>query len=298
MSHPSLAVVLGVTSVVGRHLCRRLSAAGFTGECVSRQPEPIGGPPSGFIWRRLDVRAPGDWAAPAGSVVFSLLPLWMLPDCLPRLATARQIVAVGTTSVFAKAASADPREAELAGRIAAAERRLGEVLRDSDCAWTVLRPTLIYDPGLDRNVSAIARFIARFGFFPVVPPATGLRQPIHADDVAQAALAAVDNREARNRAFDLPGGETLPYREMVRRIFDGLGRRPVILPLPVGLLRLGLAAARPVYGRRYSPALFDRMNRDLAFDGTAARLALGIEPRPFRPVFPGRRPRRGSPPMV
>lgn len=286
MSRPSSAVVLGATSIVGRHLCERLSAAGFDGECISRQRAPDGFSAGRIRWRCLDVREPGDWAAPAGAVVFSLLPLWLLPDCLPRLAAARQIVAVSTTSLFSKADSGDPREAALAQRIATAEHRLQEALRGVDCAWTILRPTLIYDPGRDRNVSEIARFVTRFGFFPIASPARGLRQPIHADDVAQAAFATIDNPDARNRAFDLPGAEALSYREMVRRIFAGLGRRPVILPLPAGLLRLAFAAASPVYGARYSAALFTRMNQDLAFDGGAARRALGVVPRPFHPTFP------------
>jgi nucleoside-diphosphate-sugar epimerase len=49
---------------------------------------------------------------------------------------------------------------------------------------------------------------------------------VHADDLAGAALAALDAPGAADRAFDLPGGETLSYRAMVERIFEGMGRRP------------------------------------------------------------------------
>ncbi|WP_119458833.1 NAD-dependent epimerase/dehydratase family protein [Rhodospirillaceae bacterium SYSU D60014] len=287
MSGHPFAVVLGATSLVGPYLCERLSVAGFLGDAISRRPPTDeAAMPAGFRWRRLDIQSPGGWRVPAGTVILSLVPLWRLSDALPSLEAARHIIVVGTTSVFSKATSADPREADLVARIATAEERVQQFCRNAGCSWTVLRPTLIYDPGRDRNISEIARVIRRFGFFPIVRPGNGLRQPVHADDVAQAMVAAIDNPDAWDRAFNLPGGETLPYREMVCRIFSGLGQRPAILPVPGSLLRMAFAAARPIYGGRYSPALLARMNQDLAFDGRPAQQALRFDPRPFRPVFP------------
>ena len=99
---------------------------------------------------------------------------------------------------------------------------------DRSTHWTILRPTLIYDPGRDRNVTAIAAFIRRFGVFPIIWPGTGFRQPIYAAEVAQAMFAALTADEARGTVLDLPGGETLTYREMVRRIFNSLERRLVL----------------------------------------------------------------------
>lgn len=260
-------VVLGARGLVGPPLLRRLERAGAAGLCLGRTPIAV---PGGFAWAPLDTRPP------PGAVVLSLLPLWLLPPLLERLEDAVQVVALGSTSVHAKSDSPDPRERRLAAELAAAERALA----GSGVPWTVLRPTLIWDMATDANVAAIARVIRRFRCFPVAHPAAGLRQPIHADDVAAAMLAAIANPRALNRAFDLPGGETLCYREMVRRIgVTVLGRDPPIVPLPAGLLAFALSLS----GSRYSPALVARMNQDLAFDGGPARAALGIAPRPFQP---------------
>ncbi len=57
--------------------------------------------------------------------------------------------------------------------------------------WVILRPTLIYGHGRDKNITEIARFIRRFGFFPLLGKANGLRQPIHVEDVAEACFAAL-----------------------------------------------------------------------------------------------------------
>ena len=112
-----------------------------------------------------------------------------------------------------------------------------------------------------------------------------MRQPVHADDVAQAAVAAAGNPRAANRAFVLAGGERLDYRAMVTRIFRALGRRPLIVALPGPLLRLGLKLAGGAFGYSYSSALFDRMNRDATFDVAEAREALDFAPRDFQPDF-------------
>ncbi len=281
------AVVIGATSMIGPPLCARLAAAGYTGLCTSRG---AGGAalPAGFRWQALDPEAPGEWSCPAGAVVFSLVPLPALVPLLPRLAGASQIVALSTAGLFYKTDSPDPAERARIAAVQDGERALQRLCEAHGMAWTVLRPTLIYRPWEDLTVSAIARFIERFGCFLVASPARGLRQPVHADDVAQAAAAAAGNPRAADRAFTLTGGETLSYREMVRRVFRALGRRPVVLALPAWLLGLGLRLAGSVVGGDYSPALFARMNSDAAFDSSAAAEALGYAPREFRPEFPDR----------
>ena len=96
--------------------------------------------------------------------------------------------------------------------------------------WVILRPTLIYGLGQDKNISEIVRLIRRFGFFPLVGQAKGLRQPVHAEDVATACLSALEKTDVVNRAYNLSGGETLSYREMINRVFTALGRRPRLIP--------------------------------------------------------------------
>lgn len=280
MTAPTL--ILGAGSLVAPFLAQRLAALGHAGHGVSRHAPGVPLHP-GFPWRRIDMAQPPDWPAMPGAVVVSALPLWLLPAHVEALAEAgvAQLIAFSSTSVFAKAESPDPAERALAERLAEAEAQVASACEAAGIPWTLLRPTLIHAGGRDRNVSAVAAFIRRFGFFPVAHPASGLRQPVHADDLAGAAAAAVANPQAFNRAFNLPGGETLTYREMVSRIFAHTGKPPRILPLPSGLLRAALPLVQAWLPQRYSPALFLRMNQDLAFDAAEAASALGYAPRTF-----------------
>jgi nucleoside-diphosphate-sugar epimerase len=108
---------------------------------------------------------------------------------------------------------------------------------------------------------------------------------VHAEDLAAACLAALNAPVAANRAYNLCGGETLPYREMVRRVFVALNRRPRLLKVPLSGFWIVLAAMRllPRY-RHWSAAMAERMNRDLVFDNTEAVRDLKFAPRPFHLV--------------
>lgn len=211
-------------------------------------------------------------------------PIWVLPDYFGLLEAhgALRLVALSSTSRFTKDDSSDPEEQAVARRLADAEMRVRDWAESKGVEWVILRPTLIYGRGRDKNISEMARFIRRFGFFPVFGRANGLRQPVHAEDVAGACVAALKADTTKNRAYNLSGGETLSYREMTARVFAALGRKPRLLRIPLVLFWLALTCVRwvPRY-RHWSVAMAERMNRDLLFDHTNAAEDLGFSPRQF-----------------
>jgi nucleoside-diphosphate-sugar epimerase len=208
----------------------------------------------------------------------------VLPDYFGLLDAqgARRVVVLSSTSRFTKDDSSDPEEQAIALRLADAEARVQEWAKNRGVEWVILRPTLIYGWGRDKNIAEIARFIRRFGFFPLFGEANGLRQPIHAADVAGACVAALQTTGAANRAYNISGGETLTYRDMVGRIFTALGLRPRLLTVPLWTFRLALTVLHrlPRY-RQWSTAMAERMNRDLVFDHSEAARDLAFEPRFF-----------------
>jgi len=213
-------------------------------------------------------------------------PIWLLPPLLHRLSDLglRRVVAFSSTSRFTKRDSASPAERDLAQRLVAAEEAVGSIGRDRAIAWTIFRPTLIYG-GRDSSVSAIAGLVRRLGFFPVAGAARGARQPVHASDLARAVVSVLDNATTFGKTYDLPGGETLTYAEMVARIARGMGRKPRLLHLPPAALRFALGLARLLPGLAYlSPQMADRMNEDLCFDDGPARRDFGYSPQGF--VYP------------
>lgn len=286
---PGCVGVLGASSLVGACLLPLLAGAGWRVTALTRSA--LGQTHcDGVTWRRLpltDTTTLAEVARPdiANSPYWiCVAPLWILPDYFALLEAqgARRVVVLSSTSRFTKDDSSDPQEQAVAQRLADAEAHMQAWAQSRGVEWVILRPTLIYGLGQDKNVAEIARFIRRFGFFPVFGKAQGLRQPVRAADVAAACAAALLTPNAANRAFNISGGETLPYRAMVERIFSAMGRCPRLLTVPLWMFSLAISVVRlvPRY-RQWSTAMAERMNRDLVFDHTDATRDFGFNPQAF-----------------
>lgn len=271
--------VLGATSLVGGGLLPLLTEGGWQVAAFSRQSTKTAEP--AVMWLSPEVTTAG---ARQITRWICLAPIGVLPDYFDWLVQceAKQVVALSSTSRFTKVDSSDPAEQALAQIFADSEEKFANWAQSHGITWTVLRPTLIYGLGQDKNVSQIARLIRRFGFFPLLGEARGLRQPIHLQDLAAACVAALERPAAQNRAFNVSGAEVLSYREMVSRVFAALGKHPRFVKAPLWLFRMLVAVMRvlPRF-RSWSPAMVERMNRDMVFDHTDAERDLGFLPRAF-----------------
>ena len=293
MDEGSATGLLGATSLVGECAIPLLISGGRQVFAFSRRASEYT-TETGLTWLQLGAPSPPHPGTTPIQDWLCLLPIWLLPQYFSMLEHygARRIVALSSTSRFTKMDSSDAVENATASRLAESEEHLQEWAESRGIAWTILRPTLIYGRGRDKNIREIARLVNRFGFFPLLGKAGGLRQPIHAEDVAAACLEALRVDVSANRAYNISGGETLSYREMVSRVFSALGRRPRFVAIPLVIFRMAVACLRffPQY-RHWSASMAERMNRDLVFDHSDAIRDLGFSPRPFR-LVPGDLPRQ------
>ncbi len=273
-------LVLGATSLIGRFVPAH--AEGRPLLAVSREP-PTGA--DAWRWTRANLRDPRA-ELPAAKEALALCPVWLLPPALPALERAgvRRLVAVSSTSRWTKERSPHTGERETARRLAEGEDRLLAWAQALGAAVTVLRPTLIYAEGLDANVSRLASLARRWRVLPIAGRGRGRRQPVHADDLARGVLQALASAATAGRAYDLPGGETLTYAGMCRRVFEGLGLAPRLVHLPPPVWAAALWLASPLVPGA-TGAMGARMDEDLAFDGGPARRDFGWAPRPFQPDF-------------
>ncbi len=273
--------LIGATSLVGERLVSLLHSGAEQVHAFSRKPQTSAS--DELIWHQFSVidrkiiNKIEDWLCTA--------PIWVLQDYLTLLESygARRIVVLSSTSRFTKTRSSNRAEIDTAARLSEGEEMLTTWAISKGIEWVILRPTLIYGLGRDKNIAEIAQFIRRFGFFPLLGKANGLRQPVHVEDVAKACIAALKSPAATNLAYNISGGETLSYREMVSRVFAALHRSPWLLPIPLPIFALAVACLRllPRY-RDWSVAMAERMNSDLVFDHSDAERDFGFSPRPFQ----------------
>ncbi len=267
-------LVFGGSSQIGHFLLPRLLASGEPILALSRQPRL---PQSGVQWLQgaLPDAVP---ALPTLSAIISFGPLQALAGWLAqaRLSDAPRVIATSSMSAETKRDSAVPMEREISRQLRDGEIALAAACARHGCAWTVLRPTLVYGAGLDRSLTPIARRAMRLRLFPL-PSGQGLRQPVHADDIAQAVLAALDCPAASGQILPIGGGERLPSGQMFARVRRSLPRATVPLPLPAWLLRMGRQLLPPLRGP------LSRLDSDLVADNGELHRLLGVHPRPFQP---------------
>jgi nucleoside-diphosphate-sugar epimerase len=276
------SLVIGGTGLVGGYIVEHLLRRGQRPFVLSRSPRNT----PGVDWFQGDLEKADSLSFPAFSTLFCTADAILLAGALPRLFTpsVERVVAFSSTSVITKQDSEIDAERKMIARLADAEQRIAAACEAYNVGWTILRPTLIYAEGRDTNVTPLSRLIRRFGFMPLVGGASGLRQPVHAEDLAIGALAAASSGAAINKTYALPGTETLTYREMVGRIFDGLHMPRRSVSVPPLLWRSGFLLARSLFPDA-NVAMGIRMMKDMTFDSSPAIRDFGWKPRAFHPKF-------------
>lgn len=162
----------------------------------------------------------------------------------------------------------------------ASKGRAEDILRTSGVPTTILQVPMVLGPGDIAAKALRGQALAPF----VALPRGGatLEQPIDADDVVRAILAALAKPELAGHPIALAGPESLPHRELVTRAAALYGRKPTVLPVPVGAVQL-LAALF----EKLSPnppltrAMLGVLEHDDRIDAEPACRALGLTLTPL-----------------
>lgn len=281
----SRVIITGCTSLVGLFLLPELIRSGKVLSVVSRKPAPKNRMNKSIYisWHQC---APFSGKCvpklPLADTLIHLAPLWVLPGFLEDFSVSggKRLIAFSSTSRFTKITSNNPVERNIAEKLIKAENDIISMCEESGIAWTIFRPTLIYGSGLDKNISFIMHFIRRYGFFPLPGKCEGLRQPVHADDLASASVSVIACKAAFNKSYNLTGGETISYRELVELIFSSLGRKKKIIQIPVSIfgLLVRILSCIPKY-RYLNKEMLTRMDKDLCFDSSDAVRDFGYSAR-------------------
>ena len=277
-----LVLVTGASSQLGVFALPRLQAAGFRVLALSRRA-----PPSAIA-----VSEQVSWQNPepmldegvSAQHLLSCGPLDLAIALVTRQTGLRRVVAFSTSSILTKADSANQAESKHMAEIREQEIRLKKHCEDRGVSLVLLRPTLIYGCGLDHNISTLARFGQKFGFIPLAGATRGLRQPVHADDLAAVAVHALSIDHATGLESVACGGSTLSYRQMTEKIAAACGAG--VRTLPPWLLAAAVRAASllPAFST-INTEMVRRQGQDMVFDDTALREALNYNPRPFEPTL-------------
>jgi NADH dehydrogenase len=295
----STILVTGASGFVGSHAVPALLAAGHRVVALVRTPTAgevvVGRLPVGDRSRvepRIgDVTRPAS-LGPALDGVDAVLHLVAIPRDHRGGADLRLVNTEGTRAVVEAMKTAGVRRLVHMGAMGveddpslhyASSKAKGEaVVAASGLDWTILKPSLQFGPG-DGFFNIIADLVRMSpGIVPVPGRGTARFQPIHAGDVARVVTAVLADPATAHDVFELGGPRYWAYREITAEVLRALGKRRLIAPMPVPLIRLVAGAAERL--RIPFPVATDQL-RQLRLDN-AGPLDLiperfGFAPRPL-----------------
>jgi nucleoside-diphosphate-sugar epimerase len=121
-----------------------------------------------------------------------------------------------------------------------AEKELGEIARHTGLEVIVLRPPLVYGPGVRANFLALIRGVSRGVPLPL-GRVSNRRSMIYVGNLCDAIRAALSSKATPSRleAYFVSDGASISTPQLIRKISGALERKPRLLPVPQAALRLG-----------------------------------------------------------
>jgi UDP-glucose 4-epimerase len=280
-------VVTGATGFVGSILCDMLAQAGYIVRAALRSDRSV----PGCIAETVvigDITATADLAAAlegADAVIHAAARTHVLHDSPANADLYMQINARGTLRLAEAAAQAGVRRFVYLSSIKVngeetnraytpddepcprdaygmskwhGERFLQEVAARTRMEAAIVRPPLVYGPGVGANFLRLMRWVD--GGWPL--PLSSIRNRrslVSVWNLCDLLLRVLTHPAASGRVWMVSDGDDLSTVELIRRLGKTMDRRVSLLPVPVGVLR----AAAALTGRT---AEFDRLCGSLFVD--------------------------------
>lgn len=140
-----------------------------------------------------------------------------------------------------------------------AEEQLKEVAQETGMEVTIIRPPLIYGPGVKGNFASLISWVRRGLPLPLGGVNHNRRSLVGLDNLVDLILVCTDHPKAANQTFLISDGEDLSTTELLRRIGMALSRPARLLWVPAWSISLmtGLAGKRMISQRLLSSLQVD-----------------------------------------
>lgn len=151
-----------------------------------------------------------------------------------------------------------------------AEEQLRRLAEETGMEVVIIRPPLVYGPGVKANFLSMMRWL--YKGIPLPLGAINNRRSLVAlDNLVDLIVTCIDHPAAANQTFLAGDGEDLSTTELLRRMGAALGRPARLIPVPPALLSAGAT----MLGKR---AVAQRLLGSLQVDISKTRALLGWTP--------------------
>ena len=125
-----------------------------------------------------------------------------------------------------------------------AEQALHHVAEKTGLPITIIRPPIVYGPGVKANFLSLMKLV-KLGLPLPLKGLKNARSMIYIGNLIDAVIRCIDRREAVGQTYLVSDGEDISSPELVRRIAASFKMKPRLIPCPAKLLRfIGKTAGR------------------------------------------------------
>jgi len=135
----------------------------------------------------------------------------------------------------------------------------------------IVRPPLVYGPGVKANFARLMRWVASGWPLPLASVNTNRRSMVGIDNLIDLLVVCTQHPAAANQVFLVSDDEDLSTAGLLRRLAQASGQSARLLPMPVSILRLGAKLA----GQETS---LQRLTQSLQLDIRKTKHLLGWQP--------------------
>ena len=119
-----------------------------------------------------------------------------------------------------------------------AEQGLREIAMQTSMEIVIIRPPLVYGPGVKGNFATMMRWLQRGVHFPL-GAIHNKRSLVALDNLVDLIITCLTHPAAANKTFMVSDGEDVSTTELLRRMGQAMGHPVSLISVPVGLIKLG-----------------------------------------------------------
>lgn len=186
---------------------------------------------------------------------------------------------VGSTSRFQKVNSEDEKELDVVKKMMSAEK----IINASKQNTVILRPTMLYGIDRDKNVLKLIKIMDKIHMFPIIGKGNGMKQPVHVDDLADAIISVMYNKNIVKNEYNIPGKSPIEYKDMINEIKNNLHTPVIVMHIPVWLAELGFNIYKKINPETIiNKAMVKRVDKNFIFSYEEAQKDFQYSPMNFK----------------
>ncbi len=152
-----------------------------------------------------------------------------------------------------------------------AEQLLRQIAAETGMEVVIIRPPLVYGPGVKANFESMMRWLARGFPLPLAAVTENRRSLVALDNLVGLIVTCLIHPAAANQTFLVSDGDDLSTAQLIKRMGAAMGHPARLFYVPPALLKLGATVLN-------KPGVYQRLCGSLQLDIAKTRQLLGWTP--------------------